>query len=57
MKRLQNASYQRLQGLVMNGVKEFLLHNNLGQDDLHYQYTNVSVVVRHLSRATLLTAN
>ena len=35
----------------MNGVKEFLLHNGLGPEDLHYQYTNVSVNSTKLSQS------
>ncbi|KIW99293.1 acetoacetate-CoA ligase [Cladophialophora bantiana CBS 173.52] len=40
-------------GLVINGVKEYLLHNNLGPDDLHYQYTNIGWTLWNISIGAL----
>ena len=31
-----------VQGLVINGKKEHLLHNDFGSKDVYYHYTNVS---------------
>ena len=29
------------QGLVLNGLKEHVLHHNLGNEDIHYHYSGV----------------
>lgn len=31
-----------LQGLMMVGLKEFVLHNSLGYDDVHFHFSGVS---------------
>ncbi|OQU98890.1 hypothetical protein CLAIMM_04602 [Cladophialophora immunda] len=36
-------------GLVVNGRKEYLLHNNLGPGDLAYQYTNIGWTLWNIS--------
>ncbi|KAK5202478.1 hypothetical protein LTR41_011772 [Exophiala xenobiotica] len=36
-------------GLVVNGRKENLLHNNLGPEDLTYQYTNIGWTLWNIS--------
>lgn len=54
--RMRESSADLSQGLVANGMKEFLFHNNLGSEDLHYQYTNVSLRFRILPGNNLLKA-
>lgn len=39
------------QGLVLNGLKEFLMHNSLGPGDLHFHYTNVRRSIGQRSRS------
>ncbi|KAK4893288.1 hypothetical protein LTR27_008411 [Elasticomyces elasticus] len=41
-------------GLLVNGLKEFLLHNNLGTNDMHYQYTNIGWTLWNISIGALL---
>ncbi|KAK6401466.1 hypothetical protein LTR81_023407 [Elasticomyces elasticus] len=41
-------------GLVVNGLKEFLLHNNLGPKDMHYDYTNIGWTLWNISIGALL---
>ncbi|KIX06976.1 acetoacetate-CoA ligase [Rhinocladiella mackenziei CBS 650.93] len=43
--------------LVMNGMKEYLLHNNLGPEDLHYQYTNIGWTLWNISIGALFVGS
>ena len=39
---------------MVNGMKEYFFHNNLGPGDLLYQYTNVSLVANILLTGYIL---
>ncbi|KIW15767.1 hypothetical protein PV08_05817 [Exophiala spinifera] len=41
------------QGLVLNGLKEFLMHNSLGPGDLHFHYTNIGWTLWNISIGAL----
>lgn len=41
-----------LQGLIMVGLKEFVLQNTLGPDDVHFHFSGVSGHPRILIRMT-----
>ncbi|KIV90220.1 acetoacetate-CoA ligase [Exophiala mesophila] len=44
-------------GLVLNGLKEFILHNCLGSGDVHYHYTNIGWTLWNISIGALFAGS
>ncbi|RVX71872.1 hypothetical protein B0A52_04271 [Exophiala mesophila] len=41
-------------GLVLNGLKEHVLHHNLGNEDIHYHYSGIGWTLWNISLGSLL---